>query len=250
MLHRRHTLAHIDPIARARLLPALIEALPAAMRGPDIEARIEHVLISRGIPGIVCRPTAPCGEGEGQVGFAFPFRVGAQRVRAAVPVARSQITRFTSPWAVMDRAVGLERVPHRALTAIHAMGRVLDVPVGLIGSAALEAMSGLPYVEAASDLDLVVEGTDAKALASFWQEIQIISTWHKVKVDVEIDFGHKYGVKMAEYFSDSASVLAKTIHGVEVMNKELLTTNIAILAGVSAGSVMKSTGALQSSLSA
>jgi|GEM_PF-1537043 len=222
MLRRRHFLAHLEPSVREAILPALIGALPAPLTDRDVEERVTRVVLDNDLPGIVCRPTGPCPEGGGQLGFAFPFRKGEERVRAAVPVSRDQISRFTSPWEVMDQAAGMACPPHPALPEIRDLGRELGVRTGLIGSAALQAMTGLPYLRPGSDIDLVIrgEGREIAVLDRFRKGVHGISLRHATKIDVEVEFQEKYGIKIDDILSSIQSVIVKTIDEVYLVNRE------------------------------
>jgi len=227
MLRLRHTLAHLWPDARPALLPAIHEALPVPMRGPDMLERVDFAIWVQGIPGIVCRPLHPGAAADGHIGFAFPFRVGSDRVKAAVPVWSHQIRAFTDPWTVFRRALEVERVPHPALPALAGLERDLGVRLGLIGSVALETMTGAGYLHSESDLDLVVDGSKGLPPEALPKAVATIADAFGVKLDVEILFSEGRGVKMDEFFSKSRTILVKEIDRVSIEERDRFIDIIA-----------------------
>ena len=107
MLNRRHTLAELTETAREALVPALLDGLPHTMRDESTELAVREIFLRDRIPGIVCRPTRPCGAGQGQLGFSFPLRIEEQRVRSSLIVDADQVSAFVTPYEVMDRAVNV-----------------------------------------------------------------------------------------------------------------------------------------------
>lgn len=222
MLAPRHTLAHVSSASRPGILAALLEALPEPMRNPGIRKHLRDAMRQADIPGIVCRPTGPCPDGGGQLGFAFPFRHGAARVRAAVPVRRGQVTAFVTPFEVMDRALTLGAVLHPALPDIARIGALTGVGIGLIGSAALQTVTGLPYLRPDSDLDLVIRAEDRAQLHDFAAAIGALAYRRALAVDVEVLLPGGIGVKLSELVSEAPTVLGKTLSGVELIARENL----------------------------
>ena len=214
MLNRRHFLAFLKPDVAADLLPAVLDGLPQPMRDPTTEAAVRRTILVHRIPGIVARPTAPCAEDEGQIGFAFPFRVGRQRVRSAVRIAESRIRGFVSPWEVMELALAYDAPQHPALAAIAEIAHANGVQVGLIGSLAMQAVTALPYAREDSDIDLVVDTPDISALEDFHADLRRFAERNPWKVDCEAEFDSQYGVKLDELFSTSKNIIIKTIDNV------------------------------------
>ncbi len=219
MLNRRHFLAFLKPGAGTELLSSVIDALPPTMRGADIEENVRHAILDDHIPGIVCRPTTWCADGEGQLGFAFPFRVGEERVRAAVRVGRRQIHHFSSPWDVMHQALAAGTRAHPVLSKIHKIARANGVRVGLIGSMALQVVTQLPYVRPGADVDLVVEVREWEALQSFYAEMRCSSGRDLPKFDIEADLYGHCGVKLEELFSSSDEIMIKTVESVFLIER-------------------------------
>ncbi|KAA5606130.1 malonate decarboxylase holo-[acyl-carrier-protein] synthase [Roseospira marina] len=232
MLRRRHTLAHLRAEARTSLLPAILDALPESMRDPVTADQVEFAVRVRGIPGIVCRPTRPMGADEGQIGFAFPFRVGADRVKSAVTVAPHHIWAFTDPWTVFRTALAANPVPHPALPALATVEREHRVRFGLIGSAALETMTGAGYLRPDSDVDLVVDGSQGPPPAGLPDALDAVARAFQVALDVEILIFDNYGIKMKEFFSRADTLLVKSIEDVSLQKRDVFIDKIAECCGV------------------
>ncbi len=226
MLNRRHFLAFLRPGVEVDLLPTVLAGLPGPMREPDIEAAVHLAILVNRIPGIVARPTAPCAAGEGQIGFAFPFRVGSQRVRSAVRIVERHVHRFVSPWEVMALALAYDTPPHPALAAIAEIGHASGVRVGLIGSMAMQAVTALPYARPDSDIDLVVDALDIESLENFHGEMRRFAKRNPWKVDCEVEFDSRYGIKLDELFSTSKNIIIKTIDNVFLAEKIRFIDNL------------------------
>lgn len=223
MLNRRHFLAEIADGEREGLVPALLDGLPQTMRDEETKEAVLKAFLEDRIPGIVCRPTRPCGEGQGQLGFAFPRRIEEQRVRTSLIVDARQVERFISPYEVMERAVKVSPPCHPGLEPIHGCGARCGVRLGLIGSAAMAAVTGLAYVRPESDLDIVVDAEHGGDIEAFYRATSSISEELGISVDAEIEFENSRGVKLKEFLSGSSSVLVKTISGVELVDKNKIS---------------------------
>lgn len=217
MLQERHTLIYLSDAARAELMPAVIEALPEPMRNCKIEARVREVVMHERIPGIACRPTGPCPAGGGQIGFSFPFRVGEARVRAAVGVLPEQVTATLTPWEVMVLAGTLGAKIHPAMEELHRIAVATGVEIGLIGSMALRAVTGLAYTRPDSDIDLVVRAAHRDQLGALQAAMRDLTRCTGSAIDIEVALKGGVGVKLSELLSDAETVLGKTISGVELL---------------------------------
>ncbi len=222
MLNRRHVLAQLSSKVRETLVPALIDGLPHTMRDEATEKAVLKGFLEDRIPGIVCRPTRECGEGQGQLGFSFPFRLGEQRVRSSLIVDAGQVSAYVTPYEVMDRA--MKRVPpvHPGLRNLFDCAEQHDVRLGLIGSAALAAVTGLAYVRPQSDIDVIVDTGHGGSLEAFNDAVAALSEELGITVDAELEVNASLGVKMKEYFSSTRKVLVKYIDGIDLVEKENL----------------------------
>ncbi|WP_321504228.1 malonate decarboxylase holo-[acyl-carrier-protein] synthase [Breoghania sp.] len=222
MLNRRHVLAQLSSQTREALVPALLDGLPHTMRDDETEKAVLKGFLEDRIPGIVCRPTRECGEGQGQLGFSFPFRVGEQRVRSSLIVNADEVTAYVTPYEVMDRAMRRFPTAHPRLQALSDCAEQHSVRLGLIGSAALAAVTGLAYVRPQSDIDVVVDARHGGSLEAFNDAVAALCEELGISVDAELEVNDSLGVKMKEYFSSAKKVLVKYIDGIDLVEKEKL----------------------------
>ena len=228
MLNRRHYLAELEPAVREALVPSLLEGLPHTMRDGATEKAVLNGFLEDRIPGIVCRPTRPCGEGQGQLGFAFPVRIDQQRVRSSLIVDADQVSGFLSPYEVMDRAVRQSPPTHPGLVSIAGLGERFGVRLGLLGSAALAAVTGLAYVRPDSDLDILVDAGHGGDIEAFYQAVCSQSGELGLSVDAEMEINSCLGVKLKEYFSEAREILVKTIYDVSLVDREKLCVSSGV----------------------
>ena len=225
MLNQRHYLAHFDEAEFEMLKPEILSSVLLSEVSYDVRAAMEVILSAGPLPGIVCRPSASVAQGQGQVGFSFPLKVGAQRVRSVATIHESQVSHFSSPWDVTKYALASGMVEENpALEALVNSGQELGIPIGLIGSWAMQAMTGLSYTHANSDLDIVILEQSLRKVERLECINSDISSQFHVKIDCEVVLLGKYGVKLQEYTSGSKSLLCKTISGVDLISRSAIAS--------------------------
>lgn len=215
----RHLLANLTLLDRDDLVARAIAGLLPPFRTDAVEAQVAACLGRTALPGIVCRPTQPLAEGEIQLGISFPFREQGTRVKSAIVVAERAVASFTDPFAVTFGADGLGAPLGPCLRALVACAQSRGVRLGVIGSAALEIVTGLPYTSEASDLDLVLAAAPCARLHQFAVDAAEAGAAHGIHVDAEVDLGDGCGVKLDEVLSSSRSLVAKTLHDVHLLER-------------------------------
>ena len=158
-----------------------------------------------------------CG-GEISVGFSFPIINADGRLRVASKLPISCISGVISPWMVIE-CCGCGSLPSAfsaPLNELELAARSLDIRLGVFGSAALGALTKLPYVHDRSDLDIVITAAPPETLASFSSEVKEVSKKYGITIDAEVKFGHEAWVKLPEILSGRGSVLVKGGHQPEV----------------------------------
>lgn len=210
----RHLLADLSRLDRAALADRAVAGLLPPYAG--CAARVRACLAASPLPGIVARPTLPLAPGEVQLGLAFPFREGETRVKSAIAVAESEIAGFTDPFEVARRADALAGPLGDLLRGLAACAAARGLRFGVIGSAALEIVTGLPYTSARSDLDVIVAGGDAEAFAAFAADAEARARAAGVRVDAEVTLADGGGVKLAELVSPSSSLVVKHVSDVRL----------------------------------
>jgi phosphoribosyl-dephospho-CoA transferase len=185
---------------------------------------LRRLVKSGRVPGIVRRDEG-CDDGLGReyytqedtipLGFVHPFREHGARVRHAAHVEGRHALRVTTPYEVTGFPFE-ERTP--------ALAALLDISatysVGAWGSTALEIVSGLPYTDARSDLDLLVTGYDAEELCALSGELIRFEQVHGVRIDVEITLKNGYGINIKEYASSSKELLGKGLQDVILIKRD------------------------------
>lgn len=214
----RHQLADLSRFDRGDLVAQVVEGLLPPFRDAMTVSRVRATLFAQALPGIVARPSAPIGEDRVQLGIAFPFRVSGGRVKSAVVVDARKVAAFTDPFVVARGAAALGGAIGAALREFARIAQLLGLRLGVIGSAAMEIVTGLPYTTAGSDLDLVVAGGDVHALQAFSAAMQ--ARRDGVRVDAEVMLRPGGGVKLAEFVSGSRSLILKEISDVRLIARE------------------------------
>lgn len=219
MILARHLLANLALLDRAGLVARAVAGLLPPFRTDAVAARVEDCLGRAALPGIVCRPTLELAPGEIQLGLSFPFREDGARVRSAIAVAERAIPSFTDPFAIALGAEALGAPLGPCLRAAITSAATRGVRLGVIGSAALEIVTGLAYTSEASDLDLVLAAAPCARLHQFAVDLARIGAAHGIHVDAEVDLGDGCGVKLDEVLSSSRSLLAKTLDDVRLLER-------------------------------
>ncbi|AWK88547.1 malonate decarboxylase holo-[acyl-carrier-protein] synthase [Azospirillum thermophilum] len=209
----------IDPAHRDLVAGSLGDGLLPMHRRPDVVDRIRRIFLAGRIPGIVCAPKAPVPEGWMWIGVSFPLREDGVRVRSAVALPCAGICGVHSPWEVMDRIAPGAFPAADELLALAALGRDHGIAVGLFGSAALQALTGLPYMEPRSDVDAVVVARSSAGLRSFHAALAGFATRYNRKYDVEVATPGGLGVKLTELVSDVTAVAGRGIDGVRLVDR-------------------------------
>ncbi len=224
----RHTMVEFDPARREAVAERLAAGLLPMHRLPEIERRIRAVFVEAPIPGIVCAPKGPLAAGEIQLGVSFPFREGEGevRVRAAVAVGGDEIATAHTPWSLVDRLSPESFDGARDLLALVELGTTHGIAVGFFGSAALQALTGLPYLEPRSDIDAVVSARSVAGLRAFHRDLAAFAGRCGRRVDVEIACPGGLGVKLSEFVSDVATVLGRGLDGVRLVDRRRLSGEI------------------------
>ncbi|ABD07989.1 hypothetical protein RPB_3293 [Rhodopseudomonas palustris HaA2] len=204
---------------RLRSAETVCRGLPAPFRLPDLEAMVHRTFAAEAIPGIVCAPKGPLPDGYVQLGVSFPFRYDGVRVRASFALPPSRIGRAHSPYDVAARLRPARFEAAAALLALRGLCDSLGIVVGLFGSAALQVLTGLPYLESTSDVDAVVRPRNCAALRSLHAGVAHLRIEHGRKFDVEVTLPNGLGIKLDELMSSTATVLGRGIDGVHLLDK-------------------------------
>lgn len=187
-----------------------------------------------GWPLVVRRSDPEAAPGEACLGLALPPDADGIKRRIALRVPAAGVV-STAPPLALARAIALlaERPPASAVPAAWqaALAALRDDATGLdvriYGSLALQALTGLPYLRAASDIDLLLQPRSDQqlraGLALFGRHAAALP------LDGEIVFPRGEAVSWKEWAAAQASgarVLVKEHHAVRLVPPELLAATL------------------------
>lgn len=212
---KRHDLLYPDAAARLRLERELLNGLTGekAFLTADIFRR-DSV-----IPGIV-RRTEQLQADETAVGFVHPQLCDGSRLRVAALLKNSEINRRQRPYALPQQTFAVTTACLEAAAAVCEYTAAQGLKLGILGSAGMEIATGLPFTNTASDLDLLITGTGLEELREVYAELQIIGRKFKTAIDLEAELANGYGVKAAEVFQPTQTVLGKSLNDVQILKKK------------------------------
>lgn len=202
----------------------------AVKRNPELAAETLEAVLIPGIPAIVSRQQE-ADEGQEaetqqlssasrlwQVGFSSHLRAGGSRLRIAAAVPEDAILQTTTPFDAAGQLCRRDSKEARIVQELSALGKTVQLQVGIYGSLALGTLTGLPYVTAASDYDIWVSPLNGDADAAvFYRRMKRLEDTYGVRIDCEIDCDG-YGVKLKELVSDCATVLGKGLYDASILN--------------------------------
>ncbi len=214
---KRHNLAYVTEAGRRAIYQ---EAAPH-YSGAFL-AMVREVLLSpTDIPGIMRR--APERPQAVPLGFVHYGRVEEQRLRLPAYAQEAAIEAVVTPYELLQgRVYGQEDWTPRnhcleAAANVFELAVDLGLQVGILGSAALELATGLPYTDDASDLDILVQSAPLEGLQELYSKARHSSLG--VSLDFEVDLPNGYGVKLVELFMDTSTVLGKSMEDVQLLSK-------------------------------
>jgi phosphoribosyl-dephospho-CoA transferase len=218
---RRHDLLRAEPAAWQAMLrdhPSVAD-LPlvadwALLGRPVIVRRRMAGDFSDGVPAAL--PLPPC---HGKRRVAFCFSSGAA-VFALPPVS------------LCDAAHSAPANWKPIISALLKLGKTLKISPRVFGALLWEHTTGLPYLHAQSDLDLIWSVSDEQTARLLVERLRRLDAESPVRLDGELQLPDGAGVnwrEVAQNIDDErGQVLVKTMDGVEVRNKvELFRTPIS-----------------------
>ena len=172
-----------------------------------------HDMVERShqrIPAIVRRQQSRRA-GMVDVGFSTPRHFEGVRCTFLSMVPESGIEEVIDPFAVLEKAVRTNAMPRQA-AMLHAAAAALGAGfrLGLFGSFAMQAMTGMPYATRGSDMDLLLQG-DLSRIREVSDRLCEIETIYGIRMDVEVRLDMGYDVKMKELLSPGSTILGKSL---------------------------------------
>lgn len=211
-MHRRHDLLWPDAEGRRAALATARPLLAGATR-EQVEALIGNPVI----PAIVSRQEER-HDGQLEAGFSSPEKYDGSRLRVAVLVPLDRVVKTATPFQVADWVTSVgEPLRQSILIELVEAAKKHDLTMGFFGSTALQAMTGLPYCDAGSDIDGYVKvAGSAPALSGFYRVVMELESESGIRIDIECEYEDVFGIKLKELFAGQKMVLAKGLHSAEL----------------------------------
>lgn len=187
----------------------------------DVAAQDQRLAawFAQGWPAVVARRAADDPDPRVRLGVPLPPSEGKQRLGLRVPLA--DIARLQPPPALAEvlalPGTGFDEGWRTALQALDAIA-----PARVFGAFAWQALTGLPYVHARSDVDLLWQidnAADADALAV---QLRAWEARHGYRADGELCLPGGLAVNWREYAGSVRQVLVKRIDGACLESREQL----------------------------
>jgi len=191
----RHDLVWIDPQAPWQTLSAGAEPRLRAWA----QARLPFVVARRD----------PATDGA-QLRLGVPLPLAEQRQRLSVRVPADAIQRSAPP---PQLGVVAAQIPAPWRDTLQALGTDiagLAAAPRVFGSFAWQAVTGLPYLHAGSDLDLLWEIDAVQRADRLVARLQRFEQQHALRIDGELRFSGGRAVNWREYASGAAQLLVKS----------------------------------------
>lgn len=174
------------------------------------------------IPGIVRR--AERTSHLLPVGFVHPQRFQERRLRVGSYVKVEEAERTVSPDQLLQMHFVARSRCMQAAAEVACLARSAAVSVGILGSAALEIATQLPYTDAASDLDILIGYGAYEAVYETCRQIEEIGTRNQLKIDIEVSLPNGYGIKAQELLMKTQTILGKSLTDVKLLKRSQVQT--------------------------
>ena len=184
---------------------------------------------ARGWPLVVRRPDdgeTSCSDGRIAVGLPLPPALGKGRLKFAF--TRDGVGAHAPALALDDVVSAMETVWQRALAPLARDAARAGVTLRVFGSAAWQTQTGLVYLHAQSDIDLLVEPVDTSALDAAIALFERFERRGSIRLDGEIVFPGGDAVAWREWkcARTDGRVLAKSLSRVALVAKKSLAERL------------------------
>ncbi|MGO5116283.1 malonate decarboxylase holo-[acyl-carrier-protein] synthase [Candidatus Avoscillospira sp. LCP25S3_F1] len=181
------------------------------------------------LPGI-CRVRPPeLSDDLTALGFSFPIRIDGNRVRIATQGLLQEITKVLTPWEIPQWLPTLPAPAGPALLELAEAAANYDIPFGVFGSAALQAVTGRSYLHQHSDLDVVIGAAPRDSIQKFYQCLTQTSERTALHIDAELMLNDTCYVKLHELMRDQKTILAKGAYLPQLLPCQEIWDTIATL---------------------
>lgn len=153
------------------------------------------------------------------VGFVSLQRIDGSKVKIACVLRESEVTDLISPYALPFCEFNARNKCLKALKAVASLPETTGGFVGIAGSAAMEVVTGLPYTNDESDLDVIIRDRDMKGISETYMNLMQIGQQYGVSIDIEVQLKNGYGIKASELFIGSYTLLGKSLFDVQLLER-------------------------------
>lgn len=171
------------------------------------------------IPGIVRRNELLI-QNAIAVGFVYHQRFSGNRIRIGSYIHADEIKYITSVYDVIKYRNSQRTACMQTVEKIKQLALKYELAIGVLGSAGMELVTGMPYTDECSDIDILLKPSTYSILCEFYKQARSINP--QINMDFELDLPNGYGVKLAEVFMDTGTVLGKSIKDVTLLSKKEL----------------------------
>lgn len=182
----RHDLAYLRPAANLHFLESGLTEYP--------KQKIRD-LLQENIPLTVCRQDQL---GGGQVKLAMSCFVAGQKYRIALIVDQADILKFTRPVTLQRLVTHFTVLQTLAFTNFLIQMQRLDCEVYVYGSYAYQYLTQEQYINAGSDLDMVLYPQHARNLMEILSHVQQLKQQTALSIDGEIKIHPEWHVSFNE----------------------------------------------------
>ncbi len=213
---RRHDLLRVEPDHWA----ATLRSHPALADLPSVAdwARLQRPVIvrrrntgERATEGVLAGLPLPPRDGKRRLAFRLTSRAAV----SAVPplLLRDAVATVPGEWQSL-------------VAAVLELGDALGVQPRVFGALLWQHLTGLPYLSAHSDLDLLWSIADERTAAMLVDGLAQLDARGPVRLDGELELPDGAGLNWREFAQPASTarvgVLVKTLAGVEVRSRALL----------------------------
>lgn len=143
------------------------------------------------------------------IGVSFPVRKDGVRWKMGSCVSGNEVAKVITSEEAALRCADADLVSSAMLKELLPMAKQAGIGLGVFGSTAMAAVTGLPYLHDASDLDLVLTPEPGARLGALGEALSLFEIKYRIHVDAEVALGEGYYGKLKELLSGSQTILAK-----------------------------------------
>ena len=213
--YKRHDLVWLSDAGKDYALHNIQNCIP-----PVSDREISSlILCAVPIPAIVRRQE--CAEQKLLcIGFSFPRIIEGVRLRIGSKVPLDCVVKHKTPFDVVKCEKRLSPV-YEILKALADAGSRHNIQIGCFGSAALRLVTGLPYWQENSDMDIYLRHQgNRRDLELFFARLSEYEEKFGIIIDAEIEYPGQYGVKLKELFGPGNTVMGKGLYDVTLFDKK------------------------------